>query len=331
MHEVRRAHAGARFAGTVVIVTLALIAPVSQAAMYPERPIRLVVPFNAGSNIDGTARQVAPRISEHLGQQVVIDNRGGASGTIGATLVAKSQPDGYTILMGNAPTHGIAPNLYKKLPYDAVRDFSPIARIATSPYVLAVSAAVPVKSVKELVAYAKGKPGQLNYASTGNGTGVHLAGVFFNNKAGLDIKHVPYNNIGQMLGDISSGTITLIFYPYQPLTPVIQTGKVRLLATTGAKRTSSLSTLPTMIESGIPGFDLGAWHGFYAPAGTPKPVVSVLYTAIRKAMSDSKLVASLAASGADVDLADPVEFAAFTRKQTERYRELIQLSGARAD
>jgi tripartite-type tricarboxylate transporter receptor subunit TctC len=319
-----------RIAASLALLATVVASP-AWGASYPDRPIRLVVPFNAGSNIDGTARQVAPRVSDQLGQPIVIDNRGGASGTIGAMLVANAAADGYTILMGNAPTHGLAPNVIKKLGYDPVKDFSPICRIASSAYVLAVSATIPVNSVKELIAYAKSKPGQLNYASTGNGTGVHLAGAFFNNKAGVDVKHIPYNNIAQLLGDISTGTVAMIFYPYQPLTPVVQSGKVRLLATTGAKRPSYLPQLPTMIESGMPGFAISAWHGFYAPAGTPASHVQVLYEAIRTAMMDPRLAASLAASGTEVDLASPAEFAAFTKGEVERYRQLIMLSGVKPE
>ena len=313
----------------IVFASIALITTSVIAADYPNRPVRMVVPFAAGSNIDGTARQFSPKFSEFLGQQVVVDNRGGAGGTIGAALVAKSQPDGYTILMGNAPTHGMAPHLYTNLAYDPIKDFTPVGRIDTASLVLAVSATLPVQSVAELVAYAKARPGALNYASSGNGTTAHLSGTLFNNKAGVDLKHIPYNSVPQALVDLSSGAVAIMFYPYQPLMPLVQTNKIRLLATTGRKRASYLPALPTVIEAGIPDFVAIAWHGIYAPAGTPRTIVDTIYKALAKAMIDPKVVASLVATGIDVDLAPAPEFAAFTRQEIDRYRVLIALSGAK--
>ena len=316
------------YAGMCAVAAALFIANgATPAAQYPERPIRLVVPFAAGSNIDGNARQITPKLSEFLGQQVVIDNRGGASGTIGATLVARAPADGYTILMGNAPTHGLAPTIFKNLAYDPIKDFTPIGRVATAAYVLAVSAALPVKSVPDLIAYAKARPGQLNYASTGSGTGVHLAGAYFNNKAGVDIKHIPYNSVPQAFVDISSGAVAIMFYPYLPLIPLVQTGKARLLATTGAKRASYLPDLPTVMEAGLSNFVFFAWHGFYGPAGMPKQNVDIFYGALVKSVSDPKVVANLLASGVDVDFIPPREFAAFTKAEIERYREIIGIAG----
>ena len=316
---------------TALCASAALIAwsEIVIAADYPNRPVRMVVPFTAGSNIDGTARQIAPKFADVLKQQIVVDNRGGAGGTLGANLVAKAQADGYTLLMGNAPTHGMAPHLYKNLAYDPIKDFTPIARVDSASFVLAASSMVPVQSVAELVKYAKARPGQLNYASSGNGTTAHLSGTFFNNKAGVDIKHIPYNNVPQAFVDIASGAVAMMFYPYQPLMPLLQTGKVRLLATTGLKRASYLPDIPTVIESGIPDFSAIAWHGFYAPAGTSKQVVDTIYAALTKTMADPKVMASLAATGIDIDLAPPREFAAFTKAEVERYRHLIAMAGAK--
>ena len=299
------------------------------AADYPNRPVRMVVPFAAGSNIDGTARQIVPKFAELLGQQVVVDNRGGAGGPIGATQVARAQADGYTLLMGNAPTHGMAPHLYKNLAYDPIKDFTPIGRVDSASLVLAVSAAVPVQTVAELVKYARARPGQLNYASSGNGTTAHLSGTLFNGKAGVDIKHIPYNNVPQAFVDIASGAVTLMFYPYQPLMPLLQTGKARLLATTGVKRASYLPDVPTVIEAGIADFVAIVWHGFYAPADTAPRIVDTIYAALGKTMADAKVMASLAATGIDIDLAPPREFAAFTKSEVERYRLLIAMAGAK--
>jgi tripartite-type tricarboxylate transporter receptor subunit TctC len=299
------------------------------AADYPQRPVRMVVPFVAGSNIDGTARQIMPKFAEILGQSVVVDNRGGAGGTIGATLVARAQADGYTLLMGNAPTHGMAPHLYKNLAYDPIKDFTPIGRVDSASLVLAVSAATPVQTVAELVKYAKARPGQLNFASSGNGTTAHLSGALFNNKAGVDIRHIPYNNVPQAFVDIASGAVSLMFYPYQPLMPLLQTGKARLLATTGLKRASYLPDVPTVIEAGIADFSAIAWHGFYAPAGTSPRIVDTIYAALVKSIADSKVMAGLAATGIDIDLAPPREFAAFTKAEVERYRLLIAMAGGK--
>jgi tripartite-type tricarboxylate transporter receptor subunit TctC len=300
----------------------------AHAADYPLRPVRLIVPFAAGSNIDGTARQIAPKLSDVLGQQIVVDNRGGAGGTIGATLAARAQPDGYTILMGNAPTHGMAPHLYKNLAYDPIKDFTPIGRIDSASFVLVVSAGLPVHSVADLISHAKSKPGLLNYASSGNGTTAHLSGTLFNHKAGVNMKHIPYNNVPQAFVDIASGAVAVMFYPYQPLMPLIQTQKARMLATTGMKRASYLPNVPTVIEAGIPDFSALAWHGFYGPARTPPRVVDILYAAAAKTMADPKVVASLVATGIDVDLAPPREFAAFTKAEIERYRQLIAMAGS---
>ena len=325
--KVRNTAGGAVLAA--LCAHLAFAGAPANAADYPVRPVRMVVPFAAGSNIDGTARQIAPKFAEFLGQQVVVDNRGGAGGTIGASLVAKAQADGYTILMGNAPTHGMAPHLYKDLAYDPIRDFTPVGRIDSASFVLAVTATVPVQSVAELVAYAKARPGKLNYASSGNGTTAHLSGTLFNNKAGIDLKHIPYNNVPQALVDLTTGAVAIMFYPYQPLMPLAQTSKVRLLATTGNKRASYLPDLPTVVEAGIPEFVAIAWHGIYAPAGTPKQITDVIYAALAKTMVDPKVTASLAATGIDVDLAPAREFAAFTKAEVDRYRILIAIAGAK--
>lgn len=326
----------ARIPPIAALAALALLVhlaahPIAHAADYPVRPVRLIVPFAAGSNIDGTARQIAPKLSEVLGQQIVVDNRGGAGGTIGATLAARAQPDGYTVLMGNAPTHGMAPHLYKNLAYDPVKDFTPIGRIDSASFVLVVSAGLPVQSVAELVTYAKSKPGLLNYASSGNGTTAHLSGTLFNHKAGVDMKHIPYNNVPQAFVDIASGAVAVMFYPYQPLIPLIQTQKARMLATTGIKRASYLPNVPTVAEAGLAGladFSALAWHGFYGPARTPQKVVDVIYAAAAKTMADPKVMASLIATGIDVDLASPREFAAFTMAEIARYRQLIAMAGS---
>ena len=320
-----------RLLGAMLAAGLAVFACGALAATYPERPIRMVVPFASGSNIDITARQIMPRLAEFIGQPVIVDNRGGAGGTIGAGIVAKAPADGYTLLMGNAPTHGMAPSMYRNLAYDPVKDFAPIGRISTQSFVMAVSAALPVKTVSEFVAYAKARPGQLNFASSGNGTTAHLSGALFNNKAGVELKHIPYNSVPQALVDLGSGAVALMFYPYQPLIPMVQQGRVKLLAATGGKRLSYLPDLPTVAEAGIRDFVAQAWHGLYAPAGTPARVTDVVYSALAKTVKDPKVLAALGNSGVDVDLLPTREFAAFTRAEVERYRQIVALAGAKVE
>lgn len=320
----------AQFSAFAICVAMGCLPAVSghaQSSAYPERPIRLIVPFPPGSATDVVARQVGPKIAEHIGQSIVIENRAGGSGVIGATAVAKASPDGYTLLFGTAPTNAIAQSWDKNLPYDTLNDFVAVAGLTTTPYVLAITSALPANSVKELIAYAKSRPGELNYASSGNGTGVHLAGAFFSSRAGIDIKHIPYNSVGPMSADLGSGVVQMIFYPHQGLLPLIQTGKVRILATTGAKRSALLPDLPTLQEQGLADFALASWQGIYVPTGTLSDRVNLLYEAIRKTMTDPKLVASIASSGNTVELLDPSEFAAFTRREVERYRQIIQSSG----
>lgn len=315
------------FALCLAIGCLPAFSGYAQSSAYPERPIRLVVPFPPGSATDVVARQIGPKMAEHIGQGIIIENRAGGSGVIGATAVAKASADGYTLLFGTAPTNAIAQSWDKNLPYDALKDFVAVAGLTTAPYVFAITSTLPAHSVKELIAYAKSRPGELNYASSGNGTGVHLAGVFFGTRAGIDIKHIPYNAVGPMSADLGSGVVHMIFYPHQGLLPLIQTGKVRVLATTGAKRSALMPDVPTLQEQGLADFALASWQGIYAPAGTPSDRVNLLYDAIRKTMTDAKVAASIALSGNTVELSDPLEFAAFTKREVERYRQIIQSSG----
>jgi tripartite-type tricarboxylate transporter receptor subunit TctC len=291
----------------------------------------MLVPSAAGANVDITARQIAQKLAESLGQPVVVENRGGAGGTIATTAAAKASPDGYTILYGNIPAIAIAPSVYRNLPYDPVKSFTAVARITSLSLVLAVSSTLPVNAVPELIAYAKSRPNLLNYASSGNGTLSHLSGVLLNNKAGLELKHVPYNNVPQAFSELTSGAVAVIFYPYQGLVPVAQSGRVRLLATTGVKRTPYLPAVPTMIESGVRDFVVMAWEGCYVPAGTPKPIVDALYAALARIVADPVFVSKMAAVGIEVDIAAPDVFAAFTRSEVERFRQLVALSGVKVE
>jgi len=325
-------HARRASAVFAALAVCAFVAAGASAAAYPERPIRMIVPFASGSNIDITARQIMPKFSEQLGQQVVVDNRGGAGGTIGAALAAKAAPDGYTLLMGNAPTHGLAPSMYRDLPYDPVKSFTPIVRISTQSFVLAITSTLPVKSVAELVKYAKARPRQLNYASSGNGTTAHLSGALFNVKAGVELVHIPYNTVPQALIDLGGGSVSVMFYPYQPLMPMIQQGRVRLLASTGPKRLSYLPELPTVIEAGISDFTAFAWHGFYAPAGTPKPIVDRLYKELAAIVAMPEFKTQMDANGAEpIASKSPEEFREMLRGQVDKYVKITKAIGIKLD
>lgn len=326
-----QAHPKVRVAAIAAAVLAMAWTALASAQAYPNRPVRLVVPFAAGTNVDNSARQIAPKLSEALGQPVVIENKPGAGGTIASALVAGAKPDGYTVLLGNAPTHGLAPSIYKDLSYDPVKDFTAIGRIDTAVYVLGVSTKVPATTVTELIAYARAHPGKLNYASTGIGTGTHLAGARFAELAGIDIRHVAYNAVGPMTTDLNSGEVSMIFYPYQPLKPMVEIGAVRLVATTGHKRASYLANLPTMAEAGLPGFVAFAWHGLYGPAGMAPKDVDVMYAALAKAVSDPALRPALLSMGAELDLAPPAEFAAFTKSEVVRFATLVKAANVKAE
>ncbi len=311
------------------VLTLGVAPAIAQS--YPDKPIKLVVPYPAGTATDIFGRQLTQKLAEQLGQPIVVDNRGGAGGIIGTELVANAPPDGYTIVLATAQTHAVNKSLYPKLPYDPIAHFAPIARLGTQALILVTNASIPVKTLAELIAYAKARPGQLNFASTGSGTSAHLCGVLLNNETGVSVTHVPYKSAGQALADLVGGQITMMFYPYLALQPQIQAGKLTVLATSGAERSSYLPQTPTMAESGYPGFVLQVWFATYAPSGTPRPIIERLAGAFAKTMNDPDMKRVLAASGTDLAITGPDELAQFTRSEGERYRRLVAASGAKDD
>lgn len=313
--------------------TLLGIAGLSSGAFaaYPDKPIRLVVPFAPASATDLVARKIMPKMAEALGQPIIIDNKPGASAVIGAEDVAKAKPDGYTLLLGGIQTHGINSSLIKNLPYDAVNDFTPVARLNAQPLLLVVSSKLGIKSVPELIAYAKANPGKANFASTGTGTSTHLANEIFNLQAGAQFTHVPYKNVPQGLVDVVNGDVTMFFYTYAPVLPFLERGALTVLATTNRSRMSVLPQVPTLTELGYPDASISAWQALYAPAGTPREVVNVLYKAAEKAMADAELRKSLQETGTEIWLGTPAETAEFTRSEIQRMRSAVSLSGARAD
>ncbi len=293
---------------------------------YPTRPIRIVVPFAAGGGVDILTRILARNMESLLGQP-----KPGAGGNVGVELVAKSVPDGYTLLMATTGTHTINPGLYKTLPFDPIKDFRPITIIASVPNLLVVNPAVPAKSVAELVALARQNPGKLNFGSFGNGTSNHLSGELFKATAGIDIVHVPYKSAPQAVADLVGGQLQLAFVNTPLALPQVEAGKLRALAVTGAKRSAATPQFPTMQEAGVKGFVVESWYGLMAPAGTPDGVVAKLHATVLKALADPTLVESFRKQGADVETSTPADFSARIVTEGNRWAEIIRKSGAKLD
>ncbi len=298
---------------------------------FPDRPVRLVVPYAAGTATDLAARQLAGPLGEALGQQLVIENRGGAGGIVGAELVSRGTGDGYTLLFAGSQTHAINVSLYRRLPYDPVANFTPIARLASQAMVLVVPSQLPVRSVAELVALAKARPGTINYASSGIGTTAHLTGSALRVQAGLDITHVPYGTAALLFTGLINGETSLMFYPWQPLKPHVEAGRLRVLATAGEQRLPWLPEAPTMIEAGFADFTAGSWFGIWGPAGVPEDRVNILADAIRRALQHPEIVAGFAAAGTEIAFQPPGPFRAFIASEIERYRKVVADSGAQVE
>jgi tripartite-type tricarboxylate transporter receptor subunit TctC len=316
---------------TFLVFALLAFASLARAEDYPSKPIRFVVPYPAGGPLDTVARLLGQKVSESLKQPVIVDNRPGAGGNIGADFVAKSAPDGYTILMGAVATHAINPTLYGHIPYDPVADFIPITQVASTPNVLVVNPSVPAKDVREFVAYAKANPGKLNFGSGSTGSAGHLAGELFKTMAGVDMTHVPYKGAGPAMQDLVAGQIQLMFDNLASCLGQIRAGKVRALAVTTGKRTSLAPELPTIAESGLPGFDINTWFGVFAPAKTPQPVVDRLYTEFTRALAMPDVRQKMVDLGAEPVGNKPAEFAAYIRSEKDRYARVIKASGAKVD
>jgi len=306
--------------------------PVALAAQatYPSKPIRMIVPYPPGGPTDVLGRIVAQKLSESLGQQVVVENRPGASGMIGSEMVAKAAPDGYTLLT-NASIHVINPSLYAKMSFDALRDFAPVSLIAQVPLILVVNPALPVKSVQELIALGKAQPNRLNFGSSGNAAAPHLAGESFKIATGIQMQHVPYKGSAPALTDLIGGQVQLIFDSMPSAMPHVKSGKIRALAVTTAKRSPTVPDLPTIAESGVPGFDISTWYGVWAPAGTPKDIVSKVAAEMAKALQQPAVRERLAALGAEPVGNTPEEFAAYCQAELAKWSRIVRESGAKAD
>ena len=310
--------------------TLVLSAMQAHAQTFPSKPIRIVVPLAAGGPGDVLARSVAQKLTENVGQQVVVDNRPGANTNIGNEAVAKSAPDGYTLL-ATASTLTINPALYTNLTYDAVKSFAPVTLIAWTPLVLVVHPSLPVKSVPELAALAKAKPGQIYYGSAGSGSVLHLAGEMFNTMARVKLVHVPYKGVTNAFSDLLGGQISLMF-PGAPIAlPQARAGKLRALATTGEKRAPAAPELPTVAEMGFPGYEVSVWYGMLAPAGTPQATIGRLHTEIVKVVQLPEIAERWAALGAVPLTNTPEQFAAFLKNDLSKWAKVVRDSGAKVD
>ena len=301
------------------------------AQSYPQKPVRLVVGVPAGGTTDVVARLVGQKIGEQLGQQVVIDNRGGAGGNIGAELVAKAPPDGYTLFLATIGTMTINPNLYRKMPFDTLRDFAAISQLTSMPQLLVVHPSVPVKTVKELISYAKSRPGQLNFASGGSGTAIHLAGELFKTMANVDMAHVAYKGGGPAMTDLIGGQVSLMFDQILTALPHVQSGRLRALGVTTGKRSPAAPDTPTIAEAGLPGYAVTTWHGLLAPAGTPGEIVNRPSTETAKALQSPDIRDRFAAQGVDAVSSTPEQFAAMMKSELEKWRKVIAASGTKLE
>jgi tripartite-type tricarboxylate transporter receptor subunit TctC len=312
-------------------VCVAAAPPAAGAGIeYPSRPIRLVVPFAPAGSADALARTLQPALSEALGQTLVIDNRPGASSTIGTELTAKAAPDGYTLALVTT-THAVNPSLIAKLPYDTLRDFAAISLVVSQPNILAVHPAVAAKSVKELVALAKAKPDTLNFASGGNGSSPHLSGELFKIVAGIRITHVPYKGSGPGVTDLLGGHVQLMFAGPLALEQHIKNGRLRALAVADKRRSAVLPDVPTMSEAGSPGVETGTWYGMLAPARTPPPVVAYVQRAVVRILQAPELKARILNQGVDIVAGSPDEFEKFIIAEVAKWSRVVKTAGVRAD
>jgi tripartite-type tricarboxylate transporter receptor subunit TctC len=314
-----------------LVATIATPASAQSDANYPDRPVRLIVPFPAGSSTDIVSRVMAQKFSTKLGQQFVVENRAGASGNLGADMVAKAAPDGYTMGLITASTHGVAPALGTKLPYDPVNDFKPVSMIGAAPYVLVLYPGIPAKSVSELVALAKTKPGKMNYGSAGLASLAHLAAALFASDMSIDLTHIPYKSSAQSSIDIMTGRLDMQFATVGPTLENIREGKLRALATTGSRRVSSLPDVPTMMQSGVKDYEVALWMAYVMPPGTPDVIVGKLNRAMTEILKESDVAGTLQKQGFDPDPGPPAAVTARIQNETAKWRALVAKTGIKPE
>ena len=315
----------------VAVVITSFASPSFAQDKWPSKPITYVVPFPAGGTTDILARLISQKLGPALGTTVIVENRAGAGGNIGSDFVAKAPPDGYTILGGTISSHAINVSLYPKLPYDPVKSFAPVALIGTNANVLVVGASSPYKTVQELTAAAKAKPGSVSFASAGNGTSQHLSGELYKGIAGLDMVHVPYKGSAPAMQDVIGGQVPMMFDTSVVAGPFIESGKVRALAVTSAKRTPQLPNVPTMAESGIAGYDLQSWQAIFAPAGTPAPILQRLQTEVAKIIKSPEIQERLGKLGMEPSALSAEQFAAFQASEIAKWAKVIKAGNIKID
>jgi len=320
-----------RIVTAVVGIVFAAFAAAVFAQPYPAKPIRIVVPYPAGGTSDILARSVGQKLSEVWGQPVVVDNKPGANGNVGAEIVAKATPDGYTLLLADIGSLAISPSVYPTLPFDPTKDFAPVTMVAYSPHILVVHPSVPAATVKELIALAKAKPGKLNFAISGVGGAPHLAGVDFALRTGVDWVYIPYKGGAQAIADVAGGQADVTLNGMLATYPLVKGDKLKLLAVSSAKRMSAIPEVPTIAESGVPGFESGSWQGVIAPAGTPPDVVAKLNGEIARILGTQEMRDNLGKQGAEVRTTTPDEFGAFIRTEKARWAKVVKDANVKID
>jgi tripartite-type tricarboxylate transporter receptor subunit TctC len=311
----------------IAVAALAAAFTPAQAQNYPTRPITLVIPFAPGGSTTIVGRGVAEKMGELLGEKIIVDNRPGAGGTVGTRAVAKSEPDGYTLVLGYTGTLAIGPSLYKNVGYDPRKDFAPIGMIGNAPNSLVVNPSFPAKTVAELITYAKANPGTINFGSAGAGTASHITGEYFARAAGITLVHIPYKGTGPALTDLLGGHIPMAFAPIPASHTNVAAGKLRALAVTSTTRSGLLPDVPTIAESGLPGFDASLYYGLAAPAGTPRPIIDKLNKALRDALASDEVKRQLGNDGTDITPGSPEDYAALIDKDEKKWAQLVKASG----
>jgi tripartite-type tricarboxylate transporter receptor subunit TctC len=320
-----------RFAATLLMMGALVTAAAAQSDSYPDKPVRIVVPFPAGSATDIVSRLMAQKFSAKLGQQFVVENKPGASGNIGVDAVAKSAPDGYTVGLITASTHGVTPALGTKLPYDSIADFKPVSMIGAAPYVLVLYPGIPAKTISEFVALAKTKPGQFNYGSAGLASTAHLAAALFASDTGIELTHVPYKSSAQSSIDIMAGRLDMQFATVGPTLANIRDGKLRALATTGSRRIASLKDVPTMMEAGVKDYDVTLWIAYVTPAGVPDAITAKLNRAMNEILTEPDVVDNLQKHGFEPGPGTPEAVTTRIRNETAKWRALVQKTGIKPE
>jgi tripartite-type tricarboxylate transporter receptor subunit TctC len=314
-----------------VALFAAAVASVAFGQAWPTKPVRFIVPYPPGGTSDILARTIGDKLTTALGQTIVVENKPGANGNVGADYVAKAAPDGYTFLLADIGAIAISPSVYASLPFDPVKDFTPVTMVAYSPHILAVYPGVAAKNVAELVALAKSKPGKLNYAASSTGSAPHLAGVEFAQRAKIDWTYIPYKGGAQAITDVVGGQADLLFNGMLATYPHVKSGKLRILAVSSANRLPSIPDVPTVAESGYPGFETGSWQGILAPPGTPPAIVSKLAGEVQKILATPEVKEKLAAQGADVRVTTGPELASFIVKERDRWAKVVKEAGIKAE